>query len=347
MEPGQIPEAVLARWSDLAGRPYRRFGTGLINQTFLVDGRQGQVVLQRLHPVFAGTVNEDIEAVTAHLERKGLTTPRPVRCDDGALWVQDERPWRALTCIAGQSFDRVPSPALAREAGRQVAAFHVAVADLQHDYRHVRVGVHDTPRHLARLSEALARHAGHRLFAQVEPLARELLAAAAALPDLSRLPLRHTHGDLKISNLLFSGGRAVCLIDLDTLGRMIWPFELGDAMRSWCNPNGEDVRDATIDRAVFAEALGGYGEVARPAGLLSREEGLALVDGLSTICLELAARFLADALDESYFGWDPARFLGRGEHNLLRARGQWALHRSVEQARGELEALACASLGVQ
>lgn len=341
-----IPASVLGRYRELADRPHRPFGSGLINRTFLVEGHSAPAVVQRLHPVFAGTVNQDIDAVTSHLLEKGLATPRPLRTDDGALWVdgEDGRPWRALSFVDGTSFDRVDSPALAREAARLVARFHLALADLVYDYRHVRAGVHDTPRHLATLRAALEAHRGHRLFAQVEPLALRLLEAADRLPDLSRLPQRHVHGDLKISNLLFRGSEAACLVDLDTLGRMIWPFEMGDALRSWCNPLGEDVAGARFDPELFAAALAGYGAVARPAGLLAREEALGLVDGVATICLELSARFLADALNESYFGWDAKRFASRGEHNLLRARGQFSLFESVQAQRAGLEATARAAL---
>jgi hypothetical protein len=127
MDEAPIPAAVLARYRDLAGRPHRRFGTGLINRTYLVEGRRGNVVVQRLHPVFAGAVNEDIEAVTAHLAAKGLNTPRPLRCDDGALWVEGlvERPWRALSYVAGQSVEPDHLPEQAREAARLVASFHL------------------------------------------------------------------------------------------------------------------------------------------------------------------------------------------------------------------------------
>ena len=63
----------------------------------------------------------------------------------------------------------------------------------------------------------------------------------------------------------------------------------------------------------------------------------ALVTGFAQIALELTARFLADALNERYFGWDATRFATRGEHNLLRARGQWALHEAVMRARPTLD----------
>ncbi|MBL8945157.1 MAG: hypothetical protein JNK45_18470, partial [Myxococcales bacterium] len=51
--------------------------------------------------------------------------------------------------------------------------------------------------------------------------------------------------------------------------------------------------------------------------------------------LELAARFAADALRERYFGWDASRFPARGEHNLVRAKGQWSLHAQVLATRAQ------------
>lgn len=344
-----IPPLVLARYRDFVGRPHRPYGTGLINSTFLVEGLGGPAIVQRLHPVFAGVVNEDIDAVTAHLERKGLATPRPIRADDGALWVDDEqsRPWRALTFIEGTSVDRVESAAMARAGGALVARFHAAVADLEHEYRHVRAGVHDTAKHLATLERALADRRDHRLFRDVEGLAAALLSEARHLPDYLAMGLsqRHCHGDLKISNLLFRGDEGLCLVDLDTLGRMPWPFEMGDAMRSWCNPRGEDESKAAFDAGLFEAALVGYGSVARPAGLLSAEEARSIVGGVMSICLELAARFLADALNETYFGFNAAKYKTRGEHNLVRGAGQWRLYESVVEQRAALEKAAERALG--
>lgn len=334
-----IPDLVLAHWRDLAGRPIAVQSGGLINRTFRVDGRQGPVIVQRLHPVFGGIVNEDIDIVTAHLESKGLTTPRPVRTDAGNLWVDDGEGgvWRALTFIEGRAFERMASPRMAHEAGKLVATFHLAVADLEHEYRHVRAGVHDARKHFGVLRGALEEHVGHRLFGQVAPLAERIFRIAENLPDLSSLARRHAHGDLKISNLLFREDVGHCLVDLDTLGRMIWPFEMGDALRSWTNPNGEDQQRSAVDVDTFVAALAGYGDVARGADLVSEEEAEALVAGLGTICVILSSRFLADALHERYFGYDPRRFPARGEHNLLRGQGQLSLFDSVEAHRVQLE----------
>lgn len=338
------PAHVLARWSALADREARPLVGGLINQTFVVDGARGRVVVQKLHKVFAGAVNADIDAITAHLAAKGMTTPRIVRTDDEALWVEDGADvWRALSFVPGRSVDKVDAPARAAEAGALVGRFHLALADLDHTYAFSRGNVHDTPRHLATLEHAVATHRLHRLYDDVVPIAERILSRARALPDLSTLPKRNCHGDLKISNVLFDErGAAVCLVDLDTLARMIWPHEMGDALRSWCNPAGEDVPDAGFDLDTFTAAIEGYARTAR--GFPTADEAGTLVAGLQAICLELSARFLADALNEAYFGWDPRRFPGRGEHNLLRARGQLSLALDVDKKAADAERVVARAL---
>ena len=118
-------------------------------------------MFQRLHPVFAASVNEDIDAVTRHLEAKGLTTPRVLTADDGARSVDDPdsgRPWRALSYVDGESVDRIDTPPIAgaeraHAAAALVARFHTALEDLDWQYRHVRVGVHDTDQHLYALDD--------------------------------------------------------------------------------------------------------------------------------------------------------------------------------------------------
>ena len=89
--------------------------------------------------------------------------------------------------------------------------------------------------------------------------------------------------------------------------------------------------NAVLDLEIMRASLSGYA-----AGLgraLTADERRALLLGVEWVSLELAARFAADALFESYFGWDAARFPGRGEHNLVRARGQWSLHEALLATR--------------
>jgi Ser/Thr protein kinase RdoA (MazF antagonist) len=333
-----IPEAVLSHWSVLTGSQASRVHEGLINQTFFVnrwDG--GTAVVQRLHPIFDASINLNIAAVTRHLAQKGLLTPRLIPTDEGDLWVEtSDGVWRALTFVNGHTHRKVRDPNTAHEAGLLVGRFHRALADFEHDYLSRRGNIHDTSAHLAGLRKALDVHRTHPLWPEVLRVGEVLLEAAETLTNLSSLPPRHAHGDLKISNLLFDdAGRGMCLIDLDTLACMRWPFEMGDALRSWCNPHKEDQHRSHLELGLFKAALAGYTEATRD--LISREEWEALVPGLAQICLELSARFLADALNESYFGWDPSRYSTRGEHNLARGRAMWALYQSVERQRGQAE----------
>lgn len=339
-----VPTEVLAAWG-WEGAALAHLAGGLINATYAVRVGQAPIaVLQRLHPIFAAEVNLDLEAVTSHLAARGMITPRLLRTREGRAWVvHDGRVWRALTWVDGESVHRVPEPRWAEEGGALVGRFHRAVADLQHAYAFARAGVHDTAAHLARLAEhvrerAIDTSSSDELQAAVE-LGHEILDAAVALPELPVCPRRHCHGDLKISNLLFARDplRAVCLVDLDTLGLGTMAFELGDAMRSWCNPHGEDAGEVAFELPIFAAAMRGFRAVADD--LLTNDERTSIVVGLETVCLELAARFCVDVFRDEYFGWDPERFTSRRAHNLVRARGQLALGRSVRAQRDDALAI--------
>ncbi|MCB9560609.1 MAG: aminoglycoside phosphotransferase family protein [Kofleriaceae bacterium] len=343
---------MLAAWGWRAEQATPLAG-GLINATFAIrDGDAPVAVLQRLHPVFGAEVNLDLEAVTAHLAARGLTTPRLRRTVGGDAWVEDGGVWRALTWVDGTTVHAVPDPRWATAGGELVGRFHRAVDDLRHDYHFARAGVHDTAAHLARLQARLdgdAATAGDgdgdgdaatpALIGDARALGAEIVATAADLPPLDpAAPRRHVHGDLKLSNLLFDDAgatpRGICLLDLDTLGRGTLAFELGDAMRSWCNPRGEDEAAARFELPIFAAAIAAWRDVV--GDRYGRDELASVAVGLETVCVELAARFCVDVFDDAYFGWDPARFGSRRAHNLVRARGQLALGRQVRDHRDAL-----------
>jgi Ser/Thr protein kinase RdoA (MazF antagonist) len=342
-----LPPPVLDAFGLEAYSSERETG-GLINRTFLARDPAGRfrAVVQRLHPIFSAEVNVDLEAVTDHVARAGMVTPRLLRTRDGARWFEhDGGVWRALTYIEGVTLHQMPDVAHARAAGELVGRFHLAVRDLQHTFAFQRLNVHDTAGHLKKLAQA-ARAAGPApvvpapvsgsaaLTAEAGDLARRILDAGARLPPLGDLPRRVMHGDLKVSNVRFAappGVTAVCLIDLDTLGPQNIAYELGDGLRSWCNPEGEDTGETRFDLAVFAAALEGYAVGA--AGLLTPAEMDAILPGLETVCLELAARFCVDVFEDRYFGWNPERFSSRRQHNLVRAQGQLALALAVGASR--------------
>jgi Ser/Thr protein kinase RdoA (MazF antagonist) len=331
---------VLTAW-DAASARVEHLGGGLINETLRVDDpRRGTFVLQRLNPVFAPEVNEDIDAITAHLAAREVLTPRLLRTTDGRAWASAAGGvWRALSWVDGVGLARLTTPVQAEAAGGTLARFHRALVDCRHVFRARRHGVHDTARHLERLREALRAHANHARHAAIAPLAADILAAAELLPPLAPTPERVVHGDPKANNLLFAPGgeRALCLVDLDTVAPMALPLELGDAFRSWCNPAGEDAAAAVFSLALFGPALRGYAAVARE--FITPAEVAGIVPATETIYVELAARFCADALNENYFGWDATRYATRGDHNEARARSQLAAARSLATQRGSAQAL--------
>lgn len=316
-------------------------GNGLINQTWLVEnGVSEHFVLQRVNSMFPAAINQDIDVLTRHIEAKGLTTCRLVPANDGALWVEHEKGvWRLLSRVDGASRNALTSATQAREAGMVLGQFHLAVSDLEHTFSNLRLGIHDTAGHLRFLDETLRNRTDHPEYAAVSSLGREILDIAGSLPVLPEVPDRVVHGDPKVNNILFEAGgnRAICLVDLDTISKMPLPLELGDAMRSWCNPSGEDYWTGEFSAELFIPAIEGYAEQTR--GWILPEEWSSIVPATHIILIELAARFCADALNESYFAWDPQKFATHSEHNQVRAAGQLTEARSLLAQEKELTAI--------
>jgi Ser/Thr protein kinase RdoA (MazF antagonist) len=340
-----IRERVLPHYPGWTEATISPVSGGLINRTLLLEVDDARAILQKVSPIFSPRIHENISAVTARLAESGVATPCLVATRTGAAYVSSPEAgdgvWRMLTHVEGVGFDAVTTVRQARSAGLLIARFHKALDGLGHEFVGMRANVHDTPAHLRRLAETASTTGRHRLAGEVRALAEDIATAAEGLPVLPVLAPRVCHGDLKFSNLLFAdheppaSERAVCLIDLDTVGPLSLAYELGDAWRSWCNRAGEDTPEARLDLEVMRASLDGYRE-----GLgrgLDAETRRALVLGVEWVSLELAARFAADALLETYFGWDSRRFPGRGEHNLVRARGQWALHGALVSTRGARE----------
>lgn len=321
-----------------------------INTTLIVSrtgdtAQSAPVVLQRLHAVFGASVNDDMALVTEHLASHGVPTPRLLRARDGRSHAIDAggHVWRLQTFVTGDCYARAVGQAQVASAGRLLATFHRALLDLKAPLAHSRP-THDSAAHLAHLKSVLASDeaAGDN---DAKTLGRAVLEHAEGVRlDYSGLPKALRHGDPKLSNLLFERGRperALCMIDLDTVGRAPLAYELGDALRSWCNPSGEDDAHSEVDPGRVQAALHGYLEGCRaqralPALSVSEPELVSAVDGLETVCTELASRFAADVVEDCYWGWDRRRFGSRREHNALRARSQLALAKSVRGARPQL-----------
>lgn len=332
------PEVALARWG--SNDPIREEQDGgLINRTWTV-GEPAWAVLQWVNPIFDPRIHFDMEAVTARLEEAGLATPRLVPSEDGMLWTTDPHGcWRLLTFIPGKTLHRLENADQAAEAGHLVGRFHTALTDWDYQFQARQRHIHDTTFHMAELHAARAEAGGHPLAPEAREVAAEILERWASWDGELEPHQRLTHGDLKVSNLRFdeAAERALCLIDLDTLGSMPIACEMGDAWRSWCNPAGEDDPEASaFDLELFTASARAWLAAAPP---LTDDERRSLVPGIERICLELAARFCADAVRNTYFRENREAHPQRGRHNLIRALGQLALARSAREARAECEAV--------
>ncbi len=325
----------LTFYRNLEGAEVDAIAGGLINETFLIRFGPQRFVLQKVSPIFDPKIHDNIARVTAHLEARGIVTPKliPTRHDELTVQLDDIGCWRLMTYVEGATHHHIPSAQHAASAGELVGRFHSALEDLDHTFEGMRLGVHDTDAHLESLETALADHRNHALASEVRALASEIHTAADALPPLAALPNRVCHGDLKISNILFDDAQATCLIDLDTLGPMMLAHELGDAWRSWCGATSEEHDTPKFDLVIFEASWRGY--LRGVEREISADERKNLLVAPEWISLELAARFAADTLNEAYFGWDATRYPTAAAHNHARARGQLALHRATRDLRGQ------------
>ncbi len=330
--------AALEHYEGFEGAHVVRLPGGLLHATFGVTAGGREYIAQRVNPMFAAGIHTNIDGVTRHLERAGVATPRLIPARSGALCVDLDAGgrWRLMTREPGTTRDTCAGPAEARSAAQLVGEFHRALLDFDAPLHPMGIPYHDTIGYLRALQRAVRVQKGHALHGEVADLASRILAAASHWPVHDDLPTRVIHGDLKFSNVLFveARRRASALIDLDTLCRLPLTYDLGDAWRSWCNPLGEDEGDAVLDLGVLEASAAGYLDVMDPH--LGEVERASLAEGLERISLELAARFATDALEATYFSWNPERFASASEHNIVRARGQWRLHEHAVEQRGEI-----------
>ena len=309
---------------------------GWINHTFLVDGKFGKYVLQKLHPVFKPEVNLDFQAVTCELNKNHLLEPQLILTDQDELWTMlGNDCWRMQTFMEGTTYVTVKEEKIAFEIGRLTGKFHAVLQDFSYDYKCVRPNVHNTKSFFKEVADLVENSTEHPHYADFFPLASKLLKEKDQLADFYKLPLHNSHGDLKISNFLFDDqNQAICLLDLDTLGRMPWPLEMGDAFRSWCNLKAEDDSTSQFSENIFKASLQGYCEQAK-FFWTPLEKDMLLV-GIKTIALELSARFLIDVINDRYWGWDSDNYSSRKEHNLARAQGQWSLYLDIVKKSASL-----------
>ena len=313
---------------------------GNINDTWRVDLDNGTAyVLQRLHPtVFAdpGAVMANIRLVTKSLAAATSSETAFFQLVANAMGQdhlidQEGCCWRLLTYIPRtRTLTRLTNPAQATEIGRLLGRFHLLTADIAPERLVDPLpGFHITPHYLKQCDAARMQASGFNAQETMCCQWIDDLRPWASILELARTELscRIIHGDPKTANFLFADDedRAVSLIDFDTVKPGLLLHDLGDCLRSCCNPQGEmpiHPANTTFEPAFFHALVTGY--LSQAGHLLNPKDQELLVASALVISLELGLRFFTDHLTGNrYFRVDSPG------QNLHRALVQLHLCRSI------------------
>ena len=336
------------------------FGNGNINDTFLAIYRntftETQVILQRVNRnVFPRpeVIMGNMHAITAHCHEKleddavkgkddrVWQMPQIVASKDGKDYVVDEKGevWRVITRImSAHAFDVAQGPEHAMECGAALGHFHYLISDMSPEaIQDPLPGFHITSQYLAKYDAILetpdakallgASMEAKRMAKFIEER-RELAVCLERAEQRGELTKRMFHGDPKVNNIMIDQvtGKGTAMIDLDTVSPGLIHLDFGDALRSICNPAGEE--ETNLAKVVFDEDLctGFCKGYMREAGtFLTEADREYLYDSIRLLPFELGLRFFQDYLAGNvYFKTK------QPEQNLNRARVQFRLCESVE-----------------
>lgn len=309
-------------------RSIRRQHRGHIHDSFVVTDPSGRFLLQRVNrAVFPDPVALSANLAAARRVLGAGVVPTPVADPDGACTVEVAGgTWRAFVLVEGSAAPPHPTPAALRSAGGLLGRFHAGLAALDAGaVVEVLPRFHDLGRRLCELRAAVERDEAHRAAAAGPDIDRALADAplAAAVDGLAAtLPRRVAHNDAKLDNLIFRRGRAVCLIDLDTLMPGHWFWDVGDLLRSASSTAAEDTTapaEVSVDPRRYAAVLEGYRHAMTGVTLGAAELDALEVAGAAAT-YEQALRFLTD-----WLAGDRYYRTARPDHNRDRARSQLAL----------------------
>lgn len=321
-----------------------RFGNGHINETYLVvDSTGRQYLLQKINGrVFHEPVAlmENVAAVTRHIRsrvdsHRNCLTLLPTK--DGGLWHVDDKDevWRLFEFITDNiCFQGTDDPDIFRESAVAFGRFQQQLSDFPaHTLTETIPHFHDTPFRFERFKEVVSQDS-HGRVASVRKEIDFVLARASFIPTLvtlqekGELPLRVTHNDTKLNNVLFDriSRKALCVIDLDTVMPGLAVNDFGDSIRFGASTALEDETDlskVSLSLSLFSSYTSGY--LSACGSSLTPAEIAHLHDGAKMMTLECGMRFLTDYLEgDIYFR------IHRPEHNLDRCRTQFALVADME-----------------
>ncbi|MGI9553684.1 MAG: phosphotransferase enzyme family protein [Thermodesulfobacteriota bacterium] len=308
---------------------------GLINDTYLIQTNSKRYVIQSLHSIFSYELLEDIDSVTKYLAGKSVTTPKlvdtinkePGHREGGEIW-------RVFNYIPGICLEKIDTKQ-AGEAAVMVGKFHNALRDLNYKFKFKIPKFHDTAKIISRLKKVNKKNSSTAKYKLLNKLTNDVAVEYKKVEKpISQLPDRIIHGDLKISNVRFdeTGNKAICLIDLDTMGRNKIVYDIGDAARSWCMVAKKG--EVSFDLGLFRAIIKGYMSTAK---FLTVPEILAIKDGIKTVTLELCARYITDAYEEKYFSLDEKKYTNLVEQNTLKAVNLINFYHELKNKDGEID----------
>lgn len=314
------------------------YGEGHINLTLLVTTTKKRYILQKMNTrVFPDPdgLMANICGVTEHLRARGIETLNVVPTKDGKPFIKGEACYRVYDFIENTVTYQTASDVNAfRNSGKAFGEFQNYLAEFDASKLTETIKrFHDTPNRFANFKEALEKDA----FGRAKDCQKEIdfilshentySIAMDGLKDGS-LPLRVTHNDTKLNNILMDAktGEARAVIDLDTImpGSML--FDFGDSIRFGASTAAEDEKDLSkvhFDIELFKVYAEGYCGAVKDS--ITKREAELLPYGAYLMTIECGMRFLTDYLSgDTYFA---TKYEG---HNLVRCRTQIQLASEME-----------------
>lgn len=340
----------IARCFQLEGTPMQvdNLGDGFINDTYIIRLSDSPVkyILQRkntnIFKDIPGMMN-NIQAITVHLKKKiAAASGDPMRealtvvpAKDDRLFYEHEGEYWCVTVFIDNSvsYDKADTPLLAERGGRGIGRFQAMLSDFDQPLTDTLPGFHNIRFRYGQWDDTLARDPEHRA-ASVRGLIDEIESRRSEMLDFYRLietgriPLRVTHNDTKIANMLFDhDGNVLCVLDLDTVLKAPCLYDFGDSIRSYTNTGAEDdpnTDNVSMSRGMYDAFLRGY--LSEAGSFLTDIERQYLPFSARYITYEQVLRFLMDYIDgDKYYK------VKYPEHNLVRTRAQLKLLQSIER----------------
>ncbi len=290
---------------------------GFINGTFKVVCEKTNFILQKINvnvfPNVEGLMN-NIQLVTQHVFAKTGKGMYVVLTKTGDLYYQeDDSYYRMYNYVENSvAYNSVDRPETFYQAGVGFGKFQNDLADFDANLLFdVIANFHNTPRRLENLREAIAQDAVGRVANAKEEIAyleanTQYAAMICEKLDNGQLPIRVTHNDTKLNNILFDAdtNEPICAIDLDTVMKGSVLFDVGDAIRYGANPAGElgtDAEKPLLDLELYEAFIRGF--LKETKSVLSPLEIEMLPESVIVMTYELALRFLEDYIrGDVYFG---------------------------------------------